>query len=481
MSLSLVMTASFWNTLYRHLIRVTPENPYPDEQLAFILASVSRSPLGTRLLAREMLLASPADFIHQSPVGLKPKHEFVAPIVDRCRIEGWSFIEVHSHPFDGSEKTSFSSIDWSNDRIKMPSLAKILKDFSLHATVVVGQKAVDAHFYDKKSKQILPLQQIMLVGNTLQYIPITGAKQRVPTKEVDERYARQQFLDQPRLKKMTVAIVGLGGLGSFVALELAHLGIGHLILIDHDTVERKNLNRLVGASVDTIGQRKVEVYAKLIRNISETTQVTTIPVSLLDRDDNAAREYVKGADVIFGCVDNNGTRLILNQIAVRYMVPLIDGGSGVQLAHDSTPLIIGGQTHVVLPGAGCLQCRGYIHPQRAAFDLAPKHVQDIERALGYGTEKEAPSVISLNGVIASLQVTELLFLLSDSSFGEASAPPINTYILLKRQVMPIVSSHMDNEYCPTCGIEGVVGIGDLSPIDLASTDPAGEPIPKARE
>ncbi len=57
---AIVMTETFWQKLYDHLIRVSPETPRPVEQMAFILASVNQAALGTRLIAREMVLAGPA-------------------------------------------------------------------------------------------------------------------------------------------------------------------------------------------------------------------------------------------------------------------------------------------------------------------------------------------------------------------------------------------------------------------------------------
>lgn len=475
---SIVMTAACWQKLYAHLVRVTPETPRPEEQMAFLLASRNTSALNTRLLVCEMIPASPADFTYQSRGGLEPKAEFVAATIKRCLKEGWHLIEVHSHPFDAGNRTTFSSVDWANDRKKMPALASMIPEPFLHATMVVGQKALDAHFYDRASQRIRPISQVTLVGERVQQLMTTSNRGMKRGKPVDERFHRQALFfgsaTQHALARSTVAVVGLGGLGSLVATQLAHLGIGHLILIDPDHVERSNLNRLFGTGPADLGRAKVEVYAEIIKRISETTQVTALPLSLLDRADQKALDFARGADVIAGCVDNDGARLILNQIAVRYLIPLVDGGSGIHLDAASLVQAAGGQVQRVLPGSGCLECRGYINPQRVHFDLAPAAFQEDARTHGYGTDAVAPSVIYINGIVASQQVAEIVSLLSEVELTSEVQPPLMVYNALQRRLTPM---HIQADpTCPTCGLEGLSGIGDFAPITFATSSLTAEAV-----
>lgn len=469
---SIVMSTDFWQDLYRHLIRVSEEVPHPDEQMAFILASVNRSASGVKLLAREMVQARAEDFVYQSRGGLEPKAEFVAATVKRCIKEGWHLIEVHSHPFDSGEQTTFSKVDWTNDRVKMPAMASILPEPFLHATMVVGQNALDAHFYDRAHKRIRPVPRVTLVGERLQHLVPTSSEEKKPGKRKDARYQRQELFfgeaTQHALAQATIAIVGLGGLGSLVATQLAHLGVGHLILIDPDRVERSNLNRLFGAGTADLGRHKVTVYARLLGQISKTTRVTPLALSLLDREDHRAIDFARGADVLVGCVDNDGARLILNQLAVRYLIPLIDGGSGIHLDAHAQLQAVGGQVQRILPGGGCLECRGYINPQRAHFDLAPKTFQNQARAHGYGTSEAAPAVIYLNGIIASQQVAEIVYLLAETPLTTENHPQLVVYDAIQRKMKPI---HVERDRaCPTCGLEGLTGVGDFAPIEFATSE-----------
>lgn len=492
----IVMTDSQWHTLRAHLLR-NPERRWlfwsaAKEQLAFLLASGNMSEYRRRLLVRELLLAGSDDLLRQSHSSIAPKPAFVMDALNRCREEGLHLIEVHSHPFSRGSGTTFSSIDWINDLGKMPALAALLDDF-MHVTMVLGLNSLDGHFYDRPSGKILPIRQVTLVSDSsefekghagLHYIPITSAikmERETPpetaTTGTEERYARQELIfgrsTQQRLGRSRIAVVGLGGLGSFVALELAHLGVGSLILIDPDRVEVTNLNRLLGAEPADVGLAKVDVYKRLIERIAPTVHVEALPLSILDE---AALTYAKGADILVGCVDSHGARMILNQLAVRYLIPLVDGGSGIKRLTDSSPLKAGGQVQVVLPNLGCLECRGFIDARRAAFDLASPERQAEERAHGYGLHTPAPAVIFLNGVIGSLQVGEVVSLLTGLGVQTPRpVPPIGLYDAFERSLLAV--DPQASPECLTCGEEGVPGIGDLAPIRRATDAESGAPIP----
>ncbi|WP_166658508.1 ThiF family adenylyltransferase [Kribbella sp. VKM Ac-2571] len=440
--------------------------------MAFILASHSITGPMVKLVGRELVVAGPDDLSYQSAGGIGPTGGFVAAMLTRCRQEGWSLIEVHSHPFDRSNRTTFSGIDWGNDRVKMPQLAAMLPAPFHHATMVVGRRSLDAHYYERRSGDILPVERITLVGATdgaehpLRYLDITSRRQEAPA-EADGRRSRQVPLvgrrGQAAFPKATVGVVGLGGLGSFAAWELAYLGIGRLVLIDADEVAETNLNRLLGAGPQDIGRPKVEVLAEQIERVAPDVDVVAIAEDILSP---AALDRAKSADVLLGCVDNHGARLTLNHLAIRYLVPLLDAGTGARMGADGRPAQVGGQVQLVVPGRGCLECRGFIDPNRAAFDLASPEVQQYERDLGYGTEEIAPSVIFLNGVVASMQVAEVARLLAGPRSGQGRQVSLIMYdALAQKSITAGTSTGAD---CPTCGPSGVVGVGDLAPLHRAT-------------
>jgi molybdopterin/thiamine biosynthesis adenylyltransferase len=317
-----------------------------------------------------------------------------------------------------------------------------------------------------------PFEGITIVGNRennpLQHIPTTSQTKGIPIPSAS-RYQRQELFfgqeTQRSLRQTSIAIIGLGGLGSFVALELAHLGVGHLVLVDPDRVEETNLNRLLSVGNRDIGLRKVDAIATLMKRIAPHIIITTLPLTFLSQE---AMSYVKGADIIVGCVDNDGTRSILNQLAVRYVIPYVDGATGIRLADNTRKLSVGGRVQVVLPGTKCLECAETINRVRTTMQLKSLQDRQWDQEHGYGTDEIAPSVISLNGVIASLQVTEILTLLT-RQVGGKKLPALTLYNALTREVNPIPLEQ--SEDCFICGTDGLLAYGDLAPIRLADTVP----------
>lgn len=231
-----------------------------------------------------------------------------------------------------------------------------------------------------------------------------------------ERYERNiRFFGQDgqdRLSAAHVAVVGVGGLGTHVVQQLALLGVGRLTLIDGEELDRTNFNRYVGVRHDDVvpGTLKVAVGERLARDINPETHITTIPQHLATRP---ALDATIGADYVFGCVDNEGARVILTELASAYAKPYFDLASEI-LAED--PLRYGGRVCTAWNGRGCLVCFNELDIASAQQDLM-RELEHRDREAIYGVDREAlgsagPSVVSINGVVASLAVTEFMLVVS---------------------------------------------------------------------
>lgn len=228
----------------------------------------------------------------------------------------------------------------------------------------------------------------------------------------DDFYDRQTALwgaeGQQRIEAARVTIVGLGGLGSFVAQELAHLGAYKYGLIDGQKVDRTNLNRLIGATPEDIsgGTLKVDVAARLIRSIRPKAEVERIPQSLVSP---AAFSCIRAADVVFGCVDNDTVRFILMELCAAYKKPYLDIATDIDTQDG---LVFGGRIAFSMGGDGCLHCWDLLDEEEVSLGLSNK-AREEERRKIYGIDRRAlelsgPSVVSLNGTVASLAVTEFM-------------------------------------------------------------------------
>ncbi|CAA6804163.1 MAG: Sulfur carrier protein adenylyltransferase ThiF [uncultured Thiotrichaceae bacterium] len=150
------------------------------------------------------------------------------------------------------------------------------------------------------------------------------------TPEQKSRYDRQIKLPaigeegQQRLLDARVLVIGMGGLGSPVALYLAAAGIGHLVISDYDTVEESNLQRQVIHTQDSINDLKVDSAKKRILAINPDIKVTTLGYEL-DHEELASE--VALADAVVDCTDNFPSRFQLNKITVKLKTPLISGAA----------------------------------------------------------------------------------------------------------------------------------------------------------
>ena len=138
------------------------------------------------------------------------------------------------------------------------------------------------------------------------------------------RYSRHLLLKevglegQLALKAATVAVVGVGGLGSPALLYLAAAGIGKLILIDDDAVELSNLQRQVLYKVNHLGQNKVTAAGKVLTSLNNQIEIVTHCKKL---DDNNAGELLKNADIVLDCSDNFATRYSVNRYCFTHKLP----------------------------------------------------------------------------------------------------------------------------------------------------------------
>jgi adenylyltransferase/sulfurtransferase len=144
------------------------------------------------------------------------------------------------------------------------------------------------------------------------------------------RYSRQILLPQidiegqQALLESKVLIIGLGGLGSPVAMYLAAAGVGELTLVDDDQVELSNLQRQIIHGEADIGEKKVTSAASSINALNSEISVKTISKRLSETE---LTELIEQVDVVVDCSDNFATRFLLNKVTQQCRVPLVSGAA----------------------------------------------------------------------------------------------------------------------------------------------------------
>ncbi|MCL4464986.1 MAG: ThiF family adenylyltransferase, partial [Chloroflexi bacterium] len=381
-----------------------------DEEAAVLLAGVSETDQAIRLLVREVVPVPDPAFRSKGPAYLSIDPDFLAPLVKRCRLAGWAFVLAHSHPFSRGG-VSFSGIDDAGERALFPRIQARVPGRPTGA-LVFGADAVAARVWLPGAKGSSPVGRLVIVGEQIEGLDPNGRLERPTSAEPGEgRYARQVLAlgqaGQRKLGLTRVAVVGAGGTGSQVYQQLVHLGVRHVDVIDPQVLEESNLSRVVTSKPADIGRPKVEVLAEWGAQVQAAGGGEQIVGDVRDR---AIALGLRDADVIFCCTDSLQSRLVLNRLARQYLIPLIDLGIDIQLVDGQTERVraIGGRVMVVTPDGPCLGCLGVLDPAALQRESAPSwHASYLA-----GQDLPDPSVISFNGVISSLAVTEFLNLVT---------------------------------------------------------------------
>ncbi len=239
------------------------------------------------------------------------------------------------------------------------------------------------------------------------------------------RYSRQIMLPafgyegQQRLLAARVLIVGLGGLGSPVAMYLAAAGVGTLVLADFDAVDLSNLQRQLLHTSERIGMTKVDSAVRTLTAINPQVRLEAIKGSLTEAN---LAGIVSGVDLVVDACDNFTTRFAVNSACFAARVPLV---SGAAIRTEGQVAVFSGQ-----PGGPCYQC---LYPRDGDMD---------ETCSANGIL--APVV----GIIGSIQATEAIKVLA--GIGE---PLIGRLLLLDALAMEWRSLRLPADpHCPVCGV-----------------------------
>jgi len=238
------------------------------------------------------------------------------------------------------------------------------------------------------------------------------------------RYNRQivlrgfDFDGQEKLKASRVLVVGLGGLGCAAAPYLASAGVGHLTLLDFDTVSLSNLQRQILHSDATLGQPKVESARRQLAAINPHCQLEAMNAQL---DDAQLSALIARHDAVVDCTDNVSSREQVNRLCFQHKVPLISGAA----------IRMEGQLSVFTwqQGEPCYRC--------------------ISRLFGEQTLScvEAGVLAPLVGVIGSMQALETIKVLT--AWGQPANARLLMYDAISAEFRSLKVAQ--DPHCELCG------------------------------
>jgi hypothetical protein len=193
------------------------------------------------------------------------------------------------------------------------------------------------------------------------------------------------------LVRRKVLVVGAGSVGLDVGVRLAATGMVDVGVMDFDTVEPGNLDRLIGASQGdaALERAKIDVAKRLMLNAT-TTENGIFSYFDLSVCEPAGLAVALDYDLIICCVDRPWPRIVLNQIAYTDLIPVIDGGIGIDVFADGNGMRNATwRSHVIRPGRPCLVCNGQVELSEVSLDIQgllddPSYIAGAERPADAG-------------------------------------------------------------------------------------------------
>ena len=206
-----------------------------------------------------------------------------------------------------------------------------------------------------------------------------------------------------RLCQLHYLIVGCGRNGSLLSHALVRTGARRLTLVDPDTTELCNLDG-DGYLPDHITRPKADALAESLRAVNPTIEAQPLAYSVSDsRILPAARE----ADVLITAVDDDGARWAAAHLAVLYLKPMLDVGTGV-LATESGEPLLGADIRWIVPGEGCLLCMGGVaNLQQVEVVRQGLYAEQQYRAQRHWRRERRGSLRSLNMIATGLALRML--------------------------------------------------------------------------
>ena len=243
------------------------------------------------------------------------------------------------------------------------------------------------------------------------------------------RYARHLLLDdfgvegQQRLLQSHALVIGAGGLGSPAALYLGSAGVGHITVVDHDSVDLGNLQRQIAHDQSRLGQPKAESVRASVAAINPDVQLHAVvrraDAALLD-------ELLPPVQVVLDCSDNFATRHAVNTACVKHRKPLV---AGAAMGWDA-------QVSVYDTRSAQAPCYACVFPPDAAFEDVACSTMGVF----------APLV----GIVGSMQAAEALKLLLDA--GPALQGLAGRLLMLDGRRMTWDQIALSRQpACPVCG------------------------------
>lgn len=395
MDAQLKLTKALHSRILKDLDR---SHPFALERVGYILCN-HRDASKIKLVAFDYVPISDDFYIDDPECGARFSGEAIRLGMSLALEKNCCVLHVHTHEFGVSPSIT--------DMEELPGVAQSIRNVcpsKTHGWLILSNTKVCGEII-QPAGEMLKLKNLTVVGfpMVLHSEAVHGVFKETASENQEE--SRQGFLGSDFdeiMSKTRIGIVGLGGGGSHIVQQLAHIGFSNFVLCDNDVIEATNLNRLVGATLADVRKKesKSAIAYRSIKNLLPNALVDSVP-GWWEAKKNALAE----CDLVFGCVDSFSGRRDLEAFCRRNLIPVIDIGMDVKARGSGYEIY--GQIALSLPGQACLHCLGIISDANLE-----------EEAADYGEAGPKPQVVWPNGILASSAVGLAISLFSNWSSTE---------------------------------------------------------------
>jgi hypothetical protein len=451
------MTAEIDRILQAHLIRL-------DGQEDLCLATYRPSTGASRRTALLRSMIRPEDGERAVHGNASITGDYVLRGASAARQRGEGLALAHSHP----AATGWQPMS-QPDRDAESSYANLVRELTglplVGLTLAGGDASWSARHWDSGVGTDIsetPCENVRVIGDQL---AVSWNDHLVPPPTAQPSAVRSVACWGPRvhadLTRRSVLVVGLGSVGLDIALRLAATGHTTIGLMDFDTVKKHNLDRLIGATASDawLMRAKVDVARRLISEnaTAEAPRILSWEHSICEP---RGLELALDFDLVICAVDRPWPRAVLNAMAYRDLVPVIDGGIAVDVFPDG-----GGmrnatwRSHVVRPGRPCLSCNGQFDLGAVAADAAgalddPAYIAGRADA-GATAAEEGQNVAALS-ISAAAAILGQYVSFNVSAGGIGDPGPLQ-YLLSTHTLEHLVAASR-----PDCPVEALTTDGDAA-------------------
>ncbi len=455
---SIALTSDVESILRRHLDRSDGQ-----EDICFVLWRPSTGRDRLTALVGEVVLPGPGERHVHGNASFEGRYLLRAAGIATQAHMGLALI--HSHP-GGRGWQGMSDDDAEAERSHAAQARTITGLPFIGLTLGTGDHGISARVWKRVgARDYRPVwcDSVRVVGDRLGVTFNPALRPRAAHRTSQIRTVAAWGVEaHQHLTRLRVGIVGAGSVGALVAESLARTGLVELVLIDFDTVEEHNLDRLLHATADDARRQraKVAVLADGLRTSSSAAdaRIDAVELSVVEPE---GFQRALDCDVLFSCVDRPWARAALNLIAYAHLIPVVDGGIAVR-AHSGGVRGAEWRAHIAAPGRRCLECLrqydpGLVQTERNGLLDDPDYISGLptDHAL-----RRNENVFAFSASCAAAMVMQMLsMVLTPSGISDVGA-----------QLFHFTTGTVDHDRngCePTCPYTpGQVALGDHSALTV---------------